>query len=99
MAKRNSEASTLRLAALAGVLYLTAAAALAIGGFFTPHSLAREAQLMSATHAANNHPLKVLMATAHQVVITGHHALATSLHLAMIPVHACMQLLCALFGI
>jgi len=99
MAKRNSEASTLRQAALAGVLYLTAGAVLAVGGFFTPHSLAREAALVSGTHATDHHPLKLLLATAHQVVITGHHALATSLHLAMIPVHACMALLSSLFGI
>ena len=88
----------LRHAAVAGVLYLTAGAALAIGGFFTPHSLAREAALTSNAHATNGHTLKTLMATAHEVVVTGHHALATSLHLAMIPVHACLQLLSSIFG-
>ena len=99
MTKRNPEASTLRQAALAGVLYIAAGAALAVGGFFSPHSLAREAALVSGAHTPDGHPIKTLMMTAHQVVITGHHALVTSLHLAMIPVHECLQLLSSLFGI
>ena len=98
MATRKSEPSMLRYAATAGVVYLTAGAVLAIGGFFTPHSLAREAALMSDAHATSGHTLRTMTATAHQVVMTGHHALAISLHLAMIPVHACLQLLSSVFG-
>ena len=99
MAKRNPKASTLKYAAAAGVFYLAAGGILAVGGFFTPHSLAREAALVSLTTAPNGHPLKVLATTAHQVMITGHVALATSLHLAMVPVHECLHLLSSLFGI
>ncbi len=97
MAKRNPEASTLRYAAVAGGLYLAAGAALAVGGFFTPHSLAREAALV-AVNGPDSHPFKLLMVSAHQVLLTGHHVLASSLHLAMVPVHECLHVLASLFG-
>ena len=99
MARKNPETSALKQAAAAGILYLAAGAALAVGGFFTPHSMAREAALVSATQAQDGHPLKVLATAAHQVVITGHVALTASLHLAMQAVHTCLQIVSALFGI
>jgi hypothetical protein len=99
MAKRKPDASALGRAAVAGILYLTAGAALAVGGFFTPHSLAREAAMVSGTQAPDGHPLKVLVTTAHHVVMTGHVALTASLHLAMVTVHACLHIVSALFGI
>lgn len=98
MAKRKPEALTLGLAAAAGVVYLAAGAALAAGGFFAPHSLAREAGVVSAAHA-QGHPFKALFMDAHSVLMTGHTALAAGLHLAMLAVHTCFYTICSVFGL